>query len=216
MDPEKLAAIVVVSAEVVRADPGGYMSGLEEDLAEAFANAFDAAALHGTSSPFSDALGDTTKTVELGTATTMYEDLVAGLSALVADGKKLNGFAFGLEAEPLFLGETDTTNRPLFIDAPPSDTFVDGQQRGRIIGRPALLDEAVTSGTTRGFGGDWSKAAWGVVGGISYDISTEATVTINSALVSLFENNLVAIRAEAEYGFVVEDVEHWVEFLDAA
>jgi len=43
------------------------------------------------------------------------------------------------------------------------------------------------------------------VGGISYDISTQATVTVNGALVSLWENNLVAVRAEAEYGFLVND-----------
>jgi HK97 family phage major capsid protein len=53
MDPKKLAAIAVVSAEVVRANPGGYMDVLRPQIAEAFAIAFDAAALHGTSSPFS-------------------------------------------------------------------------------------------------------------------------------------------------------------------
>jgi hypothetical protein len=53
MDPKKLAAIAVVSAEVVRANPGGYMDVLRPQIAEAFAVAFDAAALHGTSSPFS-------------------------------------------------------------------------------------------------------------------------------------------------------------------
>ena len=58
-----------------------------------------------------------------------------------------------------------------------------------------------------GFGGDWTQAAWGAVGGISYRISTEAPVTINGSLVSLFENNLVAILAEAEYGFLVNDVD---------
>ena len=37
--------------------------------------------------------------------------------------------------------------------------------------------------------------------------STEATVTINGSLTSLWEKNLLAIRAEAEYGFVVNDVD---------
>ena len=60
---------------------------------------------------------------------------------------------------------------------------------------------------TVGFGGDWTQAAWGAVGGISYRISTEAPVTINGSLVSLFENNLVAILAEAEYGFLVNDMD---------
>src|SRR5436190_22894893 len=48
MDPKKLAAIAVVSAEVVRANPGNYMGLLREQLAEAFGLAFDKAALHDT------------------------------------------------------------------------------------------------------------------------------------------------------------------------
>ena len=38
-------------------------------------------------------------------------------------------------------------------------------------------------------------------------MSTEGTVTINGELVSLFEHNLVAILAEAEYIWAVENVE---------
>lgn len=219
MDPEKLATIVVVSAEVVRANPAGYMDDVREDIAEAFANAFDAAALYGTNTPFAAFLGQTTKTVELGTAAqaagSTYGDIVAGLELLVADGRRLNGFALGLMAEPILLGSTDTTGRPIWVDSPATETLVDGQLRGRLIGRPTILDEAADSGTSRGFGGDWTKVAWGAIGGITYDVSTEATVTINGALVSLWEHNLVAIRAEAEYGLVIDDVEHFVEFLDA-
>jgi hypothetical protein len=54
------------------------------------------------------------------------------------------------------------------------------------------------------------------VGGISYKVSTEAAVTINGALVSLFENNLVAVRAEAEYGWLVNDVDAFVRITDAS
>ena len=64
MDPKKLAAIAVVSAEVVRANPGGYMDLLRPQIAEAFATAFDAAALHGTSTPFSTYLDNGSSTQE--------------------------------------------------------------------------------------------------------------------------------------------------------
>ena len=46
MSPQKLAAILVVSEEVVRANPGGYLQVAQNSLAEAFAIAFDYAALH--------------------------------------------------------------------------------------------------------------------------------------------------------------------------
>jgi len=53
---------------------------------------------------------------------------------------------------------------------------------------------------------------WGVVGGINYRVSTEGAVTLNGELVSLFENNLVAILAEAEYGFLCHDAESFVKY----
>jgi hypothetical protein len=71
-----------------------------------------------------------------------------------------------------------------------------------------------TTADIYGYAGDWTQAAWGVVGGISYDVSTEATVTINGSLVSLWENNLVAIRAEAEYGWLVNDTASFVKLTE--
>jgi HK97 family phage major capsid protein len=219
MSPKKLATIIVVSAEVVRANPGNYMSIIRERVAKAFAAAFDAAALHGTSSPFTADLTDTTNSVEIGTTAQasggIYGDFVAGLGLTSADGFRVNGFALSDQLEADLLGATDTTGRPLFVDSP----LVDGGAvvtEGRMIGRRTVLGSAVHSGTTRGFGGDWTQLAWGVVGGISYDVSTEASVTINSTLTSLWENNLVAVRAEAEYGLVINDTDAFVKYVAAA
>lgn len=215
IQPKKIAAISVVSAEVVRANPGNYMQILRDDIAEAFAVAFDNAVLHGTSSPFADAIDDTTKTVDFGDTTQgnggAYGDVVAGLSALVNDGKRCNGFVFDRVVEPVFLGAVDTTGRPLFVDTPLADTTA-AITPGRLIGRNAYLGDNVASGSIVGYGGDWSQLVWGAVGGISYKVSTEAAVTIGGTLTSLFENNLVAILAEAEYGCVINDVDAFVKY----
>lgn len=220
MTPKKLAAIAVVSAEVVRANPGGYVDSLRPDLAEAFAIAFDSAALHGTSTPFTTFIDQTTQTdIEIGTAAasagSVHADINAGLKALVDDGKRLTGFAFDSVAEPLFNAAVDTTGRPLFIDSPLVET-AETVRAGRILGRPAFMGDGVASGTIVGYGGDWKQAAWGVVGGITYDVSTEATVTINDELTSLWEHNLLAVRAEAEYGWLVNDVDAFVTYINAA
>lgn len=220
MTPKKLAAIAVVSAEVVRANPGGYMDELRPQIGEAFATAFDAATLHGTSTPFGagNYLAATTKSVEMGTTTQAnggtHGDIVAGLEVLVNAGKKLTGFAFDDIAEPLFLNSVDGNGRPIYVESPLEDT-APAARGGRLIGRPAYMNEGVANGSLLGFGGNWSQAAWGVVGGITYDVSTEATVTINGQLTSLWEHNLVAIRAEAEYGWLVNDVESFVKYVDA-
>lgn len=227
--PKKIAAISVVSAEVVRANPGNYMDILRDDIAEAFALAFDAAALHGTNTPFGadSSLDDTDRTpVEIGTTAAedggVYGDVVLGLSELVTNGKRLTGFAWDLTSEPVFAGSVDANGRPLFTDMTNPTLDAPGPVvPGRTLGRPAFMGEGIATdvvagtpntGGVVGYGGDWSKAVWGVVGGITYDVSTEASVTLGTTLTSLWEHNLVAIRAEAEYGWLLQDKDAFVQY----
>jgi len=221
MDPKKLAAIAVVSAEVVRANPGGYMDLLRPQIAEAFAVAFDAAALHGTASPFSTNLDTGSSTQEFtGTTpafTAVYDDINAGLATLVNAGKYPNGFAWDRRMEPVLNGAKDTAGMPIFNERTLTEAAGPLRQ-GRMLGYDAFFGNGVYAATPKIYGylGDWTQVAWGAVGGISYKVSTEATVTINGTLVSLFENNLVAILAEAEYGFLVNDVASFVKYTNAA
>ncbi len=230
--PKKVAAIAVVSAEVVRADPAGYMGTIRPQIAEAFGLAFDNAALHdfgpdGTAGagPFATWIDQTTKSVEIGTTAAasggIHGDLVAGLSLLVNDKKRLTGFALDDTVEPLLWGAVDTTGRPLYTELSTDDTSGTIARPGRLLNRPSFMGSGLTTpivagtpntGGIRAYGGDWSQAVWGVVGGITYDVSTQATVTINGVLTSLWENNLVAIRAEAEYGWLVNDVAAFVKY----
>jgi HK97 family phage major capsid protein len=112
ISPKKIASIAVVSTEVVRANPGGFMDTIRPQMAEAFSIAFDRAALRdegpdGTPSggPFSTWVGQTTKSVEIGINTEgIYLDIVDGLTLLVNNGKRLRGFALDDRIEPYFLG----------------------------------------------------------------------------------------------------------------
>lgn len=220
MKPEKLTAIAVASQEVIRANPGGYSETLQALLAEAFARAFDLAVFHNKggdgngTSPFETTLAATTKTLTLGNVagTNTYDDIVKAM-ALNLQGtpkKKVTGFAFDTGFEIDLLNTKDTTGKPLFAEAAYTGT-VPALRSGSVLGRATYMHENVGDGKIVGFAGDWTKAAWGTVGGIAMDISTEATVTINGELVSLYENNLVAVRAEAEYGFTVADKDAFVK-----
>ena len=233
IEPKKMAAIAVLSAEVIRANPAGINGLLRPALAEAFAVAFDYAVgfnLGGDGTgtgPFSAySLNNATKSVEIGTTTQanggIHGDMNAALTLLVNDGKKLTGWALGDVLEPKFWGAVDTTGRPIFADLPLSQEATVLAQAGQSVARPGLLlnrpswmGEGVANGTTKGFAGNFTKGAWGAVGGISYRVSTEATVTINGELTSLFENNLVAVLAEAEYGFANADLGSFVKLVDA-
>jgi len=231
MTPKKLAAILVVSAEVVRANPGNYVQLMRGRLASTFARAFDRAALHdegpdGTAGagPFATYLDQTTKGQEVGGSSQanggIHGDLVEAMREIVTDADasgtpyRLNGWAIDARLEPSLWGATDTTGRPLYTELP-NNADSDGlSTEGRLLGRRSFIGEGVatSNGTSVvGYGGDWSQAAWGVVGGISFRVSTEAAVTINGSLQSAFERNLFVLLAEAEYGFLLNDANAFVK-----
>ena len=224
--PQKLTSIAVVSAEVVRANPGNYSGRLREEIAGAFATAFDLAVAYnvggdGTGTgPFEHYLAETTKAQQIGATTQakggVHGDFTAALKTLVDDGRKLTGWALDDAVEPDILGAVDTNGRPLYAELAHDITTQAVARPGRLLNRPSFMGEGVGNGEVVGFGGDFRKAAWGAVGGISFRVSTEATVTIGGELVSLFENNLVAVLAEAEYGFVIEDVEQFIKLTNTS
>lgn len=229
MDPKKLAVIAVVSAEVVRANPGSYMDLIREQVAESFALGFDLAAFHdagpdgtGAAGPFATYLDQTTKSIEIGSTTPalggIHKDFVDGMELLTDADKELNGFALDNRIEPKILGAVDSSGRPIYLNLPTDDTARAVARPGNLLGRDSYLGRGSVYDSTNkilAYGGDWTQAAWGVVGGISYDVSTEASVTIDGSLVSLWEHNLVAVRAEAEYGWLVNDVDAFVKYTNA-
>lgn len=217
--PKKLTCLVPVSAEVVRANPGGFMQLITRQVGTAFAQAFDAAAFHGTNTPFTTYLDQTSNTQALvdGAANAgVYSGLIAGMAQTMAETEKykVNGFAFDDLAETLFLGSYDTANRPIFIDSPLEDYTVPVSS-GKLVGRRTYIGPGVAANSVVGYGGDWTQAAWGAIGGISYKVSNEASVTIDGNLVSAFENNLVLVLAEAEYAWLVNDADAFVAYTNA-
>jgi len=227
IEPKKLASIFVVSQEVARLNPAQFVSTMTNSFAETFAVAFDRAAFHDEgpsgaagAGPFSTYLDQATKVQEFGGTSQanggIFVDVVEAMKDIVTDSDasgrryQLTGWALDTVVEPLLWGAVDTTGRPIWTDLPTDDNAPAISAAGRLVGRRSFMGEGVASANLTsvvGYGGDWSQAAWGAVGGISYRMTTEAAVTINGSLVSLFENNLVAILAEAEYGFLVNDVD---------
>ncbi|WP_298074849.1 phage major capsid protein [uncultured Corynebacterium sp.] len=215
--PEKIAAIFAMSSEVVRANPENYINVMRQKVAEAFAKAFDDAALHGTNTPFGDYIDQTTKTVSLGKDA--FSATNNALSLLVEDGKKWTGGLLDARTEPIINGSVDANNRPLFIE--PTYTETNSLTRtGRILSRPVTIAEGVAAGDseaqTLGYYGDFSKVIWGQIGGISYDVTDQATLDLSaeqdgSGLTSLWQHNLVAVRCEAEFALRVHDKDAFVK-----
>ena len=62
-----------------------------------------------------------------------------------------------------------------------------------------------------GYLGDFSQIIWGQVGGLSWDVTDQATLNIDGQLVSLWQRNLVAVRVEAEYAALVNQPDAFVK-----
>jgi HK97 family phage major capsid protein len=221
--PAKIATIFAESAEVVRANPGNYLGIMRTKIAEAIALAFDAAVLAGTNTPFGAYVAQTTKSVSLidsggaGVATdnNAYNALNAGLSLLVNDGKKWNGTLLDDKSEPIINGSKDTNGRPLFLEIAPPVLRSTPFRSGSILGRSTVISDHVATGTTLGYMGDWDQIIWGQVGGLSFDVTDQATLNFGTEgspnLVSLWQHNLVAVRVEAEFGVLVNDPSAFVK-----
>lgn len=223
MTPEKIATIFVMSAEVVRANPLGYSEEMKVRVAEAFAKAFDDAAFYGTNSPFGSYINETTKVTSLVNAqqkADAYAGFNNGLSLLVKDGKKWTGGVLDLISEPIINSSVDANGRPLFTE--PTYTQTNSLTiAGRVLSRPTLIAEKVKNGDVLGFMGDFSKVLWGQIGGISYDISDQATLDLSeqqdgSGMTSLWQHNLVAVRCEAEFALRVHDKDAFVKIKETA
>jgi HK97 family phage major capsid protein len=223
--PRKIATIFAASAEVVRANPVNYLNTMRTKVAEAIALAFDAAVLNGTSTPFGAYVGQTTKSISLpdplgagkGVAdgSNAYQALNGGLKLLLDAGKKWNGTLLDAVSEPLLNAAVDTAQRPLFLESTYGDINAPFRT-GRVLGRPTFISDHVVSGTTVGYMGDWTQIVWGQIGGLSFDVSDQATLDLSAAqdgsgIVSLWQNNLVAVRVEAEFGVLVNDKDAFVK-----
>lgn len=217
VSPKKIAVIFAMSSEVVRANPLNYINVMREKVGEAFAVAFDAAVMHGTNTPFGAYLDQTTKAVSLDDPNA-YGATNNALSLLVNDGKKFTGGLLDNITEPIINGALDNNGRPLFIEPTYTETNSLTRQ-GRILARPITIAEGVKgpdADAAAGYFGDFSQILWGQVGGISYDVSDQATLDLSEAqdgsgLTSLWQHNLVAVRAEAEFAALVRDPEAFVK-----
>ena len=223
--PHKIATIFAASSEAVRANPLNYLNTMRTKVAEAIAIAFDNAVINGTLTPFGGYIAQTSKSVSLADplgagkgiadGSNSYTALNSALSLLLGDGKKWNGTLFDNVAEPILNGAVDAAQRPLFIDATYGDINAPFRA-GRVLGRPTYISDHVASGTTIGYAGDFSQIIWGQIGGLSFDVSDQATLDLSAAqdgsgIVSLWQNNLVAVRVEAEFGVLVNDPQAFVK-----
>ncbi len=209
MQAHKLAVIVPFSDEF-RRDAAALYDALIARLPGVLAEKFDNTVFFGPSSGtlanfdnFSAITGYALDTANK----TAYDGLVAADTAISTQGGIVNGFVFSPQGRGVLLSAVDGDKRPLFVNSASEGAV------NRLLGAPTYFTKAAykdgTSGESAtpdivGFAGDWTKALYGTVEGVRIGYSADATLTSGNTTINLFQQNMFAVRAEIEIGFVAE------------
>ena len=213
MQAFKIAVIETFSKEFVRDIPALY-DALVQRLPGALAGVFDSTIIGATQAPSQsnfDTFASCTAHSILNANNGTYLGLVAADADIAAHGGVMNGLALGAQARALLLTATDTNNRPLFL-ASANDGVVD-----KVLGVATYFNKNLfkagtaaagqTAGTPAivGIAGDWSQALYGTVNGVEVAVTDTASLTVgsgnNATTVNLWQQNMIAVRAEIEVGF---------------
>ena len=214
MQAHKLAVIVPFSNEF-RRDAAALYNALVSRLPGVLAKKFDATVFFGPVGGSLANFDDLSAVTAQSLQSSVYGGLVNADTDISEQGGTINGYAFSPQGRGMLLGALDGVNRPLFINN------VSESAIPRILGALTYFTQgAYKAGSAAagsdpavpdivGFAGDWTHAMWGTVEGVQIDVSDQATLTYTDALnqeatLNLWQNNMFAVRAEIEVGFVAE------------
>jgi HK97 family phage major capsid protein len=230
LTPKKLAVIEPFSDEFRRDLPGLYAE-LVRRLPNSLSKKFDAEALYGDRTQIGSLYDEgeassTNADQQVLDGTSTYQDVLDGITKVATNGYDATGIAVSPAGEALLMGAVTTAGSPLFLPSTNESRGV-----GRVFGRDVFRSRAIAlgtgldatgsaSGTTSfnmlGVVGDWNEAIWGTVEGIKISFSDQATLTDGSGSINLWQQNMFAVRAEIEIGFVVADPKAFVFYTTAA
>ena len=206
-------AVIVPFSNQFRRDMRALYDAIVQRLPAALGRKFDSTII-GTVAPGSgfDVLGScTAQSLIASGGHTTYKGLVAAYTDIADHSGALDGFALPPAPEGILLNAVDSTGRPIFTGAV-SENNVSPILGARVIsGRGLYKAGSAAVGTTPGtpaivgIAGDWTQARYGVVeDDVQISISDQATLTIGTETINLWERNMFAVRAEIEVGFVAD------------
>lgn len=205
MEAKKLGVIIPFSKEFYRWTVKDFFNQARPLIQEAFYKAFDQAALFGTASPYAQTSGKAivAGAEEAGNVITDTNDLYVDLSAMMGTIEDEELDPNGILTTKSFRGKMrnalDGNKQPLF-DA-------NGNQ---IMGLPLSYTTGEVFDKTKSLAlmGDWDYARYGILQGIEFSISEDATLTTIDAsdatgqALSLWERDMFAIRATMHIAFM--------------
>lgn len=201
MQAYKLAVVVPFSNEF-RRDAAQLYNTLVGRLPLALAQKFDATCFFGAAPGSNFDTFASVQAQSLSGTKKAWGGLVAADKDIASHDGDLNGFVISPAGRAVLLGETDTTDRPLFVNSVAEGAIP------MLLGRPCYSSKAAYkagSPNVVGFAGDWTQAMYGIVQGMEVTVSDQATLTVgtgdDATTINLWQQNMFAVRAEIEVGF---------------
>lgn len=210
MQAQKLAVIVPFSNEFLR-DEARLYDEIVSRLPGVLAKEFDHTVFFGPSSGSLANFDNFSAVTAHSIASGAYAGVLAADIDIAEQGGIMNGIALSPQGKGEFLAALDNNGRPIFIDSIATDNVP------KILGSNTYLTTAAYEAGTAGsagdpdviaIAGDWTKAMYGTVEGVKIDFSSDATLTVtdgtSTSTINLFQQNMFAVRAEIEVGFVAQ------------
>jgi len=203
MEAKKVGVIIPLSKEFLRYTAKDFFNEVKPLIAQAFYEKFDNAVLFGKETPY----GDSGKSIiagatENGNVITATGDLYSDLNNMmvsIEDGEyDPNGLLTTKSFKGQLRGALDANKQPVFNGT------------NEVMGLPIAYTgaNAFDKEQAAALMGDWDYARYGILQGIEYAISEDATLTTIDASdasgkpVSLFERDMFALRATMHIAFM--------------
>ena len=208
--PYKVAVIEIFSNEFA-SDLSRLYDLLISRTPAALAKAFDKTVFGGTAVPGSDF--DSLSTCSaVSIAADPWSSLVTADAAIAENDGISNGYVIAPAAKSILLTSVDGNKRPLFIDS------ITANSVPTILGQPVHIAKAAkVAGAPNviGWVGDWTKAMYGLAGGIKITLDKSATIVNDGVTTNLFQQGMMAVRTEMRAGFRVASTDYFYRLTDA-
>lgn len=207
MEAKKLGVIIPVSKEFLKYTVPQFFEEIKPAIAEAFYKKFDQAALFGNGSPYAanvsvwENITNAGNTIEMGSTPNLYTDFNAVLATVEDGDNDPNGFTTTRRFRKDLRGAVDVNNTPIFNET------TEGVAN-QVLGMPIGYADGASWDYTKALAitGDWDYARYGILQGIEYAISEDATldtvVDQDGNPINLFERDMFALRATMHIGFM--------------
>lgn len=203
MEAHKMGVIIPTTKENLSYSVTNFFELMKSEIVEAFYKKFDQSATFGTDSPFPQSLLGSAGLTGQNIVETKnkYDDISNAMAFLEEQDLDANGIAAPRSQKTKYRQTKDTNGNPVFNDAHQNTT-------SDLLGLPiswAPRNSWDKKAATEILA-DWDKVYYGILGGINYEILTEATLSIKDKdgnPINLAERDMAAIKATFTPAFMV-------------